>query len=164
MLEEKLLHKENVIKAFQSSHPLVEIPMDETVESNEIFRLSQENEKLKSIIKQMREEMENIAFNNLLQQPSNNNNNNNYISNSSKIETPEPEYTISEKKYFISGKKEFEDDLKKQVLDLKQKNRELQSQIDEYLVKNKFPEKMTDNTVINSHIKSQNETISKIQN
>ena len=54
---------------------------------------------------------------------------------------------------------EFEEDLKRQLQEAKQKNRQLQSQLDEHLLTLKLPDNMSDNTVINSHIKSMNETI-----
>lgn len=63
------------------------------------------------------------------------------------------------------SKNEFEEDLKRQLLDLKQKNRDLQSKIDEYILKQKVPDgNLTDNTILNSHMKSLNETISRILN
>ena len=55
---------------------------------------------------------------------------------------------------------EFEEDLKRQLLDAKQKNRQLQSQIDEFMLKQKLPaDTFTDNTIINSHIRTINETV-----
>lgn len=59
-----------------------------------------------------------------------------------------------------SSSSEYVEDLKRQLLDAKQKNRSLQAQIDEILLnKNKLPHTITDNTIINSHIKSINETV-----
>ena len=55
----------------------------------------------------------------------------------------------------------FEEDLKRQLLDLKQKNRQLQIQIDDFVMKQKLPDNISENTIINSHLKSLNETISK---
>lgn len=53
--------------------------------------------------------------------------------------------------------------MKRQLQEAKQKNRQLQAQIDEYMLKQKLiPENMSDNTIINSHIKTINETISII--
>ena len=48
----------------------------------------------------------------------------------------------------------------RQLQETKQKNRQLQSQLDECLLGVKVPENLTDSTIINSHIKSLNETIS----
>ena len=142
VIEEKLAHKENVIKVLQSADPFAEI--SPLLDSNELFQVKEENDKLKSIIKQMREEMESIAFSGR--------------NSSSHNKLPDQNETALVKP--LSANKEFENDLQKQLLDLKQRNRDLQSQIDDYLLKNKYPEKMTDNTVINTHIKSQNDTIS----
>lgn len=58
-LEDQLRHKENVIGALQTADPSMNLL---EFESNE-FQLKEENAKLKQIIKQMREEMENIASN-----------------------------------------------------------------------------------------------------
>lgn len=58
-LEDKLNHKENVIKALQTADPSLNML---EFDSNE-FKLKEENEKLKGVIKIMREEMENIASN-----------------------------------------------------------------------------------------------------
>lgn len=49
-------------------------------------------------------------------------------------------------------------------MEAKQKNRQLQSQIDEFVLKQKLPDSLSDNTIINSHIKTINETISKVYN
>lgn len=51
-------HKENVIKAQQTADPSLNL-LD--LESNKEFQLKEENEKLKQIVKMMREEMENLA-------------------------------------------------------------------------------------------------------
>ena len=51
--------------------------------------------------------------------------------------------------------------MKRQLSDVKQKNRQLQSQIDDYVLNQKLPDNVTDNTIINNHIKSLNETICK---
>jgi hypothetical protein len=51
-------------------------------------------------------------------------------------------------------------DLQGQVTKLKEKNRELQAQIDEFVVKQKLPDNITDNVVLNNHIQSLNQTIS----
>jgi hypothetical protein len=56
----------------------------------------------------------------------------------------------------------FQEDMQRQILDLKQKNRNLQIQIDDLVSKQKLPDNISDNTIINSHIKSLNETISNI--
>ena len=56
---------------------------------------------------------------------------------------------------------DFEEDLKRQLFDAKQKNRLLQSQMDEFVLKQKLPDNITDSTIINSHIKTLNETISE---
>lgn len=58
-LEDQLRHKENVISALQTAEPSLNLL---EFESNE-FQLKEENTKLKQVIKQMREEMENIASN-----------------------------------------------------------------------------------------------------
>ena len=51
-------------------------------------------------------------------------------------------------------------EIKSENMKLKEKNRQLQSQIDQFISKQKLPDKITDNTIINSHIQSLNETIS----
>ncbi len=55
----------------------------------------------------------------------------------------------------------YDEDLRHQLLEAKQKNRHLQSQLDDFILKQKLPENISDNTIINNHIKSLNETISK---
>ena len=100
MLEDKLAHKENVIRAIQSDNPLVNMQDFDTSES---FKLKEENEKLKQIVKQMREEVEILAMSDLVpvKQTNHENNRENFTKNNSP--------------------NEFEEDLKRQVLDLKQK-------------------------------------------
>ncbi|CAF0791557.1 unnamed protein product [Brachionus calyciflorus] len=128
-LEEKLIYKENVIKSILSTDPL-------GTHVNEIQDLSEnkfkdENEKLKSIIRQMRQEIESIESNEVRDKPA----------------------TVK-----------FNEDLEKQLIELKHKNRELQSKIDEYVVNQKIPDdKLTDNTILNSHLKQLNETINLLR-
>ncbi|RNA39221.1 coiled-coil domain-containing 57 [Brachionus plicatilis] len=121
-LEQKLAYKESVIKSILSSDPLG-THLDQIQNLSE-SKLADENEKLKLIIKQMRQEMEMVA-------------------------TGEN-----------NGADKFNQDLEKQLFELKQKNRDLQSKIDEYVLGQKIPDsKLTDNTILNSHMKSLNETI-----
>lgn len=65
---------------------------------------------------------------------------------------------------FMSSKAaaNYDEDLRNQLLEAKQKNRQLQSQLDDFVLKQKLPENISDNTIINNHVKSLNETISKI--
>lgn len=108
-------------------------------DSNE-FQLKEENDKLKQIVKMMREEMENIA-----NQPEQ------LLVQSIKV----PEVQQMSKK----TPNDFEEDLKHQLLETKQKNRQLQSQLDEVILNKKLPDSLADNTIINSHMKTLNETI-----
>ena len=119
---------------------------------SEEFQLKEENEKLKQIIKQMREEMENIASEPLQLIPTKLN------ENVLLKPSAEPKLTLNDQAMTTNT---FEEDLKRQILDLKQKNRYLQTQIDDFVNKQKLPENISDNTIINSHIKSLNDTISK---
>jgi hypothetical protein len=157
--------------------------LEDFVESNE-FKLKEENDRLKSIIKEMREEMENLATN----PPSSQNqildliptkqvnrakeNGNLNIPPRVLVESPSKgNYNNRYSSFYLKNimtmsvlvLKEFEEDLKRQLQEAKQKNRQLQAQIDEYMLKQKLiPENMSDNTIINSHIKTINETISII--
>ena len=107
----------------------------------------------------MREEMENIASEPLQLIPTKLNEN--------AITKPR---TISSDQGWISNElptsvattNGFQEDMQRQILDLKQKNRNLQIQIDDFVSKQKLPDNISDNTIINSHIKSLNETISNI--
>jgi hypothetical protein len=124
-------------------------------DSNSEFQLREENEKLKQIIKQMREDMENLA-----------NEPEKLVVN----KEARNEHLIPEKIEEILGKEkpsglartEYEEDLKRQLLEAKQKNRQLQAQLDDYVMKQKLPDNITDNTIINSHMKSMSDTISTI--
>jgi len=111
-------------------------------DSNE-FQLKEENEKLKQIIKHMREEMENIA-----NQPEQ--------LQESKVQQQQQQPIIMNSK----SQNDFEEDLKKQLFESKQKNRQLQVQLDDLVLNKKLPESLNDNVIINSHIKTLNETIS----
>jgi len=124
---------------------------------SEEFQLKEENEKLKQIIKQMREEMENIASEPLQMIPTKLNEN--ILTKPQTIQTPE-QRMLSESSTTTTTNA-FQEDLQRQVLDLKQKNRNLQIQIDDFVSKQKLPDNISDNTIINSHIKSLNETISE---
>jgi hypothetical protein len=121
-------------------------------DSNSEFQLREENEKLKQIIKQMREEMENLA------------NEPEKLDKEVRIDRLIPEKldlsAIDQPRGL--AKTEFEEDLKRQLLESKQKNRQLQAQLDDYVMKQKLPDNITDNTIINSHMKSMSDTISNI--
>jgi len=121
-------------------------------DSNSEFQLREENEKLKQIIKQMREEMENLA------------NEPEKLNKEVRVDRLIPEKLehapIEQSKGL--AKIEFEEDLKRQLLDAKQRNRQLQAQLDDYVMKQKLPDNITDNTIINSHMKSMSDTISNI--
>jgi len=130
-LEEKLVHKENVIRALQIAEPALNIVESET--KRDAVQLKEENEKLKQVVKQMREEMENLALN----------------------ESPSASSTVA-----TEANAEFVKDLESQLLDVKQKNRQLQTKLDEYMLAIKAPDSIPDNTIINSHIKTLNETVS----
>ena len=121
-LEQKLAYKESVIKSILQSDPLgTHVDQIQNLSEN---RLRDENDKLKTIIRQMRQEMETIESRD------------------------------------SSGVDKFNQDLENQMLQLKQKNRDLQSKIDEYVVGQKVPDaKLTDNAILNSHMKSLNDTI-----
>lgn len=121
-LEQKLAYKESVIKSILSSDPLgSHVDQIQNLSEN---KLRDENDRLKMIIKQMRQEMEIIES-----------------GNGNRAQT-------------------FNQDLEEQILQLKQKNRDLQSKVDEYVVGQKMPDsKLTDNTILNSHMKSLNDTI-----
>lgn len=114
------------------------------VETSE-FKLKQENEYLKEVIKQMRDEMEQIADNIPIKQ--------------------EKTETIDFRPLVVSStvNQDFTNDLQNEVLKLKEKNRQLQTQIDEYISKQKLPDKITDNVILNNHVKSLNETISSLR-
>ena len=105
----------------------------------------------------MREEMENIASEPLQLIPTKLNE-----SSITKPQTISSDRRISNETTTPIATNAFQDDLQRQVLDLKQKNRSLQIQIDDFVSKQKLPDNISDNTIINNHIKSLNETISKI--
>ncbi len=132
-LEEKLTHKENVIKVLQMKEPALNIVESE---NNKEVQLKEENEKLKKIVKQMREDMENLALREL--PPA--------LSTATPID--------------VDNNNDFLKDLEIQLLDAKQKNRQLQAKLDEYMLAIKAPDSIPDNTIINSHIKTLNETVS----
>jgi hypothetical protein len=130
------------------------------------FKLKEENEKLKQIIKQMRTEMENIATDPVQVQFSNKINtlkqNEGSISNTF-LKQPAQVPITNDYDNSVSSKAtaNYDEDLRHQLLEAKQKNRHLQSQLDDFILKQKLPENISDNTIINNHIKSLNETISK---
>lgn len=160
VLEDQLTHKENVIKALQTAEPSMSLSHFESAE----FQLKEENEKLKQIIKQMREEMENIASEPEQRIPTKlNSNGYSEHKNNHDLVKPQPVLITTPLVNPNAGKVEFEEDLKKQVLDLKQKNRHLQAQLDDIITKQKLPDNITDNTIINSHIKSLNDTINTLR-
>jgi len=143
-LEDKVKQKDTLINALKSANPALNLI---EVESQE-FQLKEENENLKRIIKQMRDEMENLA---------------------EKIPTKDDNVLYkpmsSQLPLVISDKanEEFVNEVRNENFKLKEKNRELQSQIDTFVLKQKMPDKITDNTIINNHVQSLNETISMLR-
>lgn len=140
------------------------------MESNE-FKLKEENEKLKAIIREMRQEMENLASGDeVMAKPSEAPLPPKQLSSPSPMSStattrPNEDALVSKPKTTTADDKipsgDYVDDLKRQLLESKQKNRTLQSQIDQVLLTNKLPDTITDNTILNSHIKSINETVGK---
>ena len=121
----------------------------------------------------MRQEMENLATSSNLK-PNSSTSNSDFTPTSSNNQK-HVEITVQTPAKHISSTNieanstpikvaDFEEDLKRQLLESKQKNRQLQAQIDEYIlnkhsVTGKLPDTITDNTIINSHIKTMNETV-----